>query len=76
MFIAVVEARGFTAAQTHLNVSGPTVSNHIAALETRLGVKLCQRGRAGFRLTPEGELVYRETQRLFAGVEEFRAEAR
>jgi DNA-binding transcriptional LysR family regulator len=71
VFVAVVEARGFSAAQTHLNVSAPTVSNHIAALETRLGVKLCQRGRAGFRLTPEGETVYRETQKLFAGVEEF-----
>ncbi len=71
VFVAVVEARGFSAAQTHLNVSAPTVSNHIAALETRLGVKLCQRGRAGFRLTPEGETVYRETQKLFASVEEF-----
>ena len=71
VFAAVVEARGFSAAQTHLNVSAPTVSNHIAALETRLGVRLCQRGRAGFRLTPEGESVYRETQKLFAGIEEF-----
>ncbi len=71
VFAAVVEARGFSAAQTHLNVSAPTVSNHIAALETRLGVRLCQRGRAGFRLTPEGEAVYRETQKLFAGIEEF-----
>ena len=71
VFVAVVEARGFSAAQTHLNVSAPTVSNHIAALETRLGVKLCQRGRAGFRLTEEGETVYRETQKLFAGIEEF-----
>ncbi len=71
MFVAVVEARGFSAAQTHLNVSAPTVSNHIASLETRLGVKLCQRGRAGFRLTPEGETVYRETQKLFASLEDF-----
>lgn len=71
VFAAVVEARGFSAAQTHLNVSAPTVSNHMAALETRLGVRLCQRGRAGFRLTPEGEAVYRETQKLFAGLEEF-----
>jgi DNA-binding transcriptional LysR family regulator len=71
VFVAVVEARGFSAAQTHLNVSAPTVSNHIASLETRLGVKLCQRGRAGFKLTPEGETVYRETQKLFASVEEF-----
>lgn len=75
VFMTVVEARGFTAAQTHLNVSAPTVSNHISALETRLGVRLCQRGRAGFRLTPEGEAIYRETQKLFAAVAEFEDKA-
>ena len=57
IFMTVADARGFSAAQTLLNISAPTVSNHISALETRLGVKLCQRGRAGFRLTQEGEVV-------------------
>jgi DNA-binding transcriptional LysR family regulator len=54
VFATVVEARGFTAAQTILNVSGSTISNQISALETRLGVKLCRRGRAGFKLTEDG----------------------
>lgn len=71
VFTAVVEAGGFAAAQTLLNVSGSTVSNQIAALETRLGVRLCQRGRAGFRLTEDGEAVYGETQKLFAGIDDF-----
>lgn len=71
IFLAVVEARGFSAAQTQLNVSASTVSNHITALETRLGMRLCQRGRAGFRLTPDGETVYGETQKLFAAMEDF-----
>jgi DNA-binding transcriptional LysR family regulator len=71
VFMTVADARGFSAAQTLLNISAPTVSNHISALETRLGVKLCQRGRAGFRLTPEGEVVYRETQKLFAAVGDY-----
>ncbi len=37
VFVAVVEARGFTAAQTVLNVGASTISNHISALETRSG---------------------------------------
>jgi len=71
VFVAVVEARGFSAAQTQLNVSASTVSNQISALETRLGVRLCHRGRVGFRLTPDGEAIYAETQKLFAAIDDF-----
>jgi DNA-binding transcriptional LysR family regulator len=71
VFATVVEARGFTAAQTILNVSGSTISNQISALETRLGVKLCQRGRAGFKLTEDGELIFSETQKLFSAIDSF-----
>jgi DNA-binding transcriptional LysR family regulator len=71
VFVAVVEARGFTAAQTVLNVGASTISNHISALETRLGVKLCRRGRAGFRLTEDGEAIFAETQKLFAAIDGF-----
>lgn len=71
VFATVVEARGFTAAQTILNVSGSTISNQITALETRLGVKLCQRGRAGFKLTEDGELIFSEAQKLFSAIDSF-----
>ncbi|WP_297372033.1 LysR family transcriptional regulator [Acidocella sp.] len=71
VFVTVVEARGFTAAQTVLNVSASTISNQIAALETRLGVRLCQRGRAGFKLTEDGETIFTETQTLFAAIDGF-----
>lgn len=71
VFAAVVEARGFTAAQTVLNVGASTISNHISALETRLGVTLCRRGRAGFRLTEDGEAIFAETQKLFAAIDGF-----
>ena len=43
-------------------------------LEKRLGMRLCQRGRAGFALTDEGREVYRATQTLLAALEGFRAE--
>ncbi len=71
VFLTVVEAHGFSAAQIELNVSASTISRQITNLETRLGMKLCQRGRSGFRLTEKGEVVYRATQRLFTSVREF-----
>jgi DNA-binding transcriptional LysR family regulator len=71
VFATVVEARGFTAAQTILNVSGSSIRNQISALETRLGVKLCRRGRAGFKLTEDGELIFSETQKLFSAIDSF-----
>jgi DNA-binding transcriptional LysR family regulator len=40
-------------------------------LETRLGVKLCQRGRSGFRLTEQGVAIHEATQRLLSAVENF-----
>lgn len=58
VFDAVVRNGGFTAAQVELGLSQPTISNHITALEERLGVKLCQRGRRGFLLTEKGRMVH------------------
>ena len=54
LFMTVVEAGGFTAAQSELNLSLSTISTHFAELEGRLGVRLCRRGRSGFKLTEEG----------------------
>jgi DNA-binding transcriptional LysR family regulator len=75
VFAKVVEAGGFSAAQIELNVSQSTISTHMTALEHRLGLRLCQRGRAGFSLTEKGQLIYRASQRLFSAIEEFRSEA-
>ncbi|TMV09028.1 LysR family transcriptional regulator [Ruegeria sediminis] len=58
VFDSVVRNNGFSAAQAELGLSQPTISNHITALEERLGVKLCQRGRRGFLLTDEGRMVH------------------
>lgn len=74
IFKTVVECGGFAAAQVELNVGQSTISSHMAALETRLGVRLCERGRAGFRLTEEGRHIYESAQRLFRSVESFRAD--
>lgn len=71
LFVRVVEAGGFAAAQAALNVSASTVSNQMAALETRLGLRLCDRGRVGFRLTDQGREVYAAAQRLEQALDGF-----
>jgi len=73
VFKSVVECGGMAAAELELNIGISTVSRHIKDLETRLGLTLCRRGRAGFALTTEGEQIYAETLRLLAGADAFRS---
>jgi LysR family transcriptional regulator, transcriptional activator for bauABCD operon len=73
VFKAVVECGGMAAAELELNIGTSTVSRHVKDLETRLGLTLCRRGRAGFALSPEGERIYSETLRLLASTDAFRA---
>jgi len=54
LFLAVVDARGVSAAQSTLNIGQSTISTHLSTLEARLGFRLCERGRSGFRLTAKG----------------------
>ncbi|MNM96228.1 HTH-type transcriptional regulator YjiE [compost metagenome] len=71
VFATIVKCGGFSAAQAALNAGQSTISEQMTHLETRLGVKLCQRGRSGFRLTEQGVAVHEATQRLLAAVESF-----
>lgn len=71
VFVAVVRHGGFSAAQAALNVSQSTISEQMTTLETRLGLKLCERGRGGFRLTEHGRATYEAAQRLLLAVESF-----
>ncbi|MBN8746130.1 HTH-type transcriptional regulator BenM [Xylophilus ampelinus] len=73
VFKSVVDCGGMTAAELELNIGTSTVSRHVKDLETRLGLTLCRRGRAGFALTAEGQRVYDETLRLLASVDGFRS---
>ncbi len=71
VFDAVVRHGGFAAAQTELNINPSTISNHISALEERLGCTLCRRGRGGFRITEKGQIVHAEAQKLLASIDGF-----
>ena len=74
IFRAVVEHGGFSAAQDELGLARSTISAQMAALETRLGLKLCRRGRSGFSLTEQGQKIYAEAIKCFAALENFRNE--
>jgi DNA-binding transcriptional LysR family regulator len=72
IFATVVESGGFSLATARLNVSESTVSQHMSDLEKRLGMRLCERGRSGFRLTRDGEEVYKATTELLQDLSRFR----
>ncbi|HBF79108.1 MAG TPA: LysR family transcriptional regulator [Streptomyces sp.] len=62
-FLAVAEEGGFTRAAARLRVSQPVVSRTLAALESRLGVRLVDRSTHHLALTPEGA-VFRDKAAL------------
>ncbi|MFG6665780.1 LysR family transcriptional regulator [Halomonas sp. HNIBRBA4712] len=74
VFNAVVECGGFTAAETTLGISRSAISQHMADLENRVGLSLCQRGRGGFSLTEEGKELYQAGLTLLAALENFRSD--
>lgn len=73
IFDCVVRNNGLSAAQAELGLSQPTISNHITALEQRLGVNLCQRGRRGFLLSDKGRIVHETARSMIATMDEYSA---
>jgi LysR family transcriptional regulator, transcriptional activator for bauABCD operon len=71
VFQAVVRHEGFASAQSELGISPGTISNHIAQLEGRLGVRLCERGRKGFSLTSEGLRIHEAAESLLRSADNF-----
>lgn len=75
LFVTVVEAGGFSAAQGVLGLSQPTISQRMAQLEARLGYRLCSRGKGGFHLTEKGALLLDAARGLLLNIEQFRQQA-
>ncbi|TDF38449.1 LysR family transcriptional regulator [Alteromonadaceae bacterium M269] len=71
VFFAVASCNGFTAAEPVLRMQRPNISAAIKKLEERLDLVLCHRGRGGFQMTKEGELVFQETKRIFNSFDSF-----
>ncbi len=74
VFKAVAEVGSFAAAENVLDISRSAISLHMKDLEKRLGIRLCQRGRAGFALTDEGRIVLQAIDTVLTSMEDFRNE--
>jgi DNA-binding transcriptional LysR family regulator len=70
VFGRVVEMGGFSAAARRLNMSVTMVSNHIQALEDRLGARLLNRTTRKVGLTEIGRAYYERATRILADLEE------
>jgi DNA-binding transcriptional LysR family regulator len=56
-------------------MSQSNISTHISSLEKRLGYRICERGKGGFRLTEKGQRILKASAALFGAVDAFRDEA-
>ncbi|WP_193162500.1 LysR family transcriptional regulator [Microbulbifer hainanensis] len=76
VFREVVRAGGLAPAEVALNISRSTISTHLSDLEGRLGMQLClrSRGRADFKLTPEGEALFEAINELDGHLDAFKSQ--
>jgi LysR family transcriptional regulator, transcriptional activator for bauABCD operon len=71
VFVVLADAGGFADAQITLNLSQSTLSTHLSELETRIGGRLCLRGRNKFKLTDLGQATYDAARKLFLDIDDF-----
>jgi DNA-binding transcriptional LysR family regulator len=74
VFCSVARAGGFAASEKELLMSKASISRHVREVEDRLGVRLCERGPAGFSLTPEGEVALKFANSALRSLERIRPE--
>lgn len=72
-FVRAVEANSFSAVAREMEMTQPTVSKQIAALEEYLGVQLLRRSTRSLNLTDEGARFYQHCQRILEVVAEAEA---
>ncbi|MNK35076.1 HTH-type transcriptional regulator DmlR [compost metagenome] len=70
VFLAVAEAGSFAAASRRLEMSAPTVTRSVAALEHRLGALLLVRTTRSLRLTEAGQRYAADCRRILDEVEQ------
>lgn len=69
-FVKVVENGGFSAAARRLELSPTMVSNHVQALEERLGARLLNRTTRKVNLTEVGKAYYERCVQILAEIDE------
>jgi DNA-binding transcriptional LysR family regulator len=70
VFVRVADSGGFSAAARRLNMSTTMVSNHVQALEDRLGVRLLNRTTRKVNLTDVGQAYYERCVQILADLEQ------
>src|SRR5690606_31633128 len=75
-FQAVAEELSYSRAARRLHIAQPALSRAVQELEEELGVLLIDRKRRTIRLTPGGEVLLRETGRIFENLDDTRRKVR
>lgn len=70
VFARVVDSGGFSAAARRLNMSTTMVSNHVQALEERLGARLLNRTTRKVSLTEVGRAYYERCTQILSDLEQ------
>ena len=69
-FVAVSETGGMTAAGRHLNLTQAAISQQIKRLEEQFGAELFDRSKRRLSMTPSGERLFGQAERILAMNEE------
>lgn len=72
-FLEVARCQSISKAAKNLFITQSTLSTSIATLENELGFKLFTRLRQGVSLTPEGEKILKDAQKILATISEWKA---
>lgn len=64
-FYEIADSKNITKASTNLNVSQPALTKALKQLESDMNKTLFTRSKKGVTLTPEGELLYDYTKKMF-----------
>jgi DNA-binding transcriptional LysR family regulator len=70
MFVRVVETGSFSKAASEFATTQPTVTKQVAAIESRLGVRLLNRNTRGVSLTEAGALYYEKCKLIVREAED------
>ena len=70
VFLAVAEEQGFASAARRLNMSPPSVTRAVAALEERIGTLLLARTTRSVHITEAGQRYVEDCRRILAELEE------
>ena len=69
-FVKVVDCRCFSAAAQRMNLSPTMISNHVRALEEKLGARLLNRTTRKLSLTEVGRIYYERCLQILGEIDE------